>query len=388
MRSINGLPQRRRVRRGPQRSTKASELGKTNPKSLAFSAALCVLCASAVILGRRTFRVGPALALVLLGCGGAPAESAATETVAPPADAIVRTTENGPVKVAVRVWPAKPSLADSIHLRLEASAPAGVDVDAPFQEAGDDRLGRFRVVGFTRDVAQNADGSRTQQQTYTLEASTSGRHRVPPMRLEMTDARDRANPKKPEEILTDEVPLEIAPVPTEQATAPLRAAAGPLDPDVGRTSALLVAAAAVGVAGLGVGAVLLVRRERARRRGAAQRSAYDEAVAHLASLADRGAPAAERADAWFVELSAIVRRYLEQRFEIRAPELTTEEFLQVATARPELTASHRRLLMTFLERCDRVKFAGYRPDAGESIASLDAARGFVEDTRLAEAATP
>jgi hypothetical protein len=338
----------------------------------------------------RKFVVGRfVVPLVLAACGGdATNESAEIVALAPPADAIVRTTENGPVRVAVKVWPAKPSLADSIYLRLEASAPAGVNVDAPFQEAGDDRLGRFRVVGFTRDVAQNADGSRTEQQTYVLEAPTSGRQRVPPMRLEMTDARDHANPRKPEEILTDEVPLEIAPVPTEQATAALRAAAGPLDPDVGRTSALVVAAIAVGVATLGVAAAYFIRKARARRRVAAQRSAYDEAVAHLAALAGGGAPAAERADAWFVELSAIVRRYLEQRYEIRAPELTTEEFLLVATARPELTASHRRLLTTFLERCDRVKFAGYRPDAGESIASLDAARGFVEDTRLVEAATP
>ena len=83
-------------------------------------------------------------------------------------------------------------------------------------------------------------------------------------------------------------------------------------------------------------------------------------------------------------LSAIVRRYLEQRYEIRAPELTTEEFLQVAIARPELSAEHRGLLRSFLERCDRVKFAGYRPDADESLATLKAARGFVEDTRLRE----
>ena len=54
----------------------------------------------------------------------------------------------------------------------------------------------------------------------------------------------------------------------------------------------------------------------------------------------------------------------------------------VATSRPELREEHRVLLTQFLERCDRVKFAGYRPDADESLATLAAARGFVEDTRL------
>ena len=82
---------------------------------------------------------------------------------------------------------------------------------------------------------------------------------------------------------------------------------------------------------LGSGSILLMRNLRARRRVEAQRSAYDVAVTQLRSLADRGAPDADGADDWFVELSAIVRRYLEQRYEIRAPELTTEEFLLVAT---------------------------------------------------------
>jgi hypothetical protein len=143
---------------------------------------------------------------------------------------------------------------------------------------------------------------------------------------------------------------------------------------------------AIGVASLLLvlisGGILLYRALRARRRIQKQRSAYDDAVSALRALEDRGAPDSQTADAWFVELSAIVRRYLEHRYEIRAPELTTEEFLLVATARPELSGDHRGLLTSFLERCDRVKFAGYRPDAQESLATLAAARGFVEDTRL------
>jgi hypothetical protein len=77
----------------------------------------------------------------------------------------------------------------------------------------------------------------------------------------------------------------------------------------------------------------------------------------------------------------IVRRYLEDRFALRAPELTTEEFLSEARRAADLTPAHRDQLTSFLEGCDRVKFAGYRPDADESLATLRAARAFVEDTR-------
>ena len=56
-------------------------------------------------------------------------------------------------------------------------------------------------------------------------------------------------------------------------------------------------------------------------------------------------------------------KHLHMAVEIRAPELTTEEFLLVATARPELSGDHRGLLTSFRERCDRaVPRCALRPD--------------------------
>jgi hypothetical protein len=345
------------------------------------------------------------LAATLAVAGGCHDDEAADPAagaapIAPAKDALTRATEVGPVKATVKVWPAKPTLGDAIYARLEIDAPAGVAIDAPFQEAGDQRLGRFRVVAFTRDTQRKPDGGQHHEQTYTLDAPSSGRQRIPPLRFEMTDARQGQGQGqgqaqgqaqgsgsaagKPQEVLTDEVPLEIAPLPAETASAPLKAALGELDPDVGGIGWLTLLGIASVVAVAGSALALGYRALRARHRIERQRSAYDEAVARLRALEHAGPPDDTAADAWFVALSAIVRRYLEQRYEIRAPELTTEEFLLVATARPELSGDHRGLLRSFLERCDRVKFAGYRPDADESLATLKAARGFIEDTRLRE----
>jgi len=340
-----------------------------------------------------------ALAGLALAACGETSEPGAQEPAdrTPPSDAISKVTEQGPVKATVRVWPAKPTLGDPIYVRLEIESPAGISIDAPFQEAGDQRLGRFKVVAFDRDTQHKPGGGQLQAQTYTLEAYSSGRHRIPPLRLEMIDARGGAAGgsagsaggsdarSKPQELLTDEIPLDVAPVAAAAANADLKPPLGALDERVGGTSplAILVAVSLRGlVLVLGAGGLLLFLAIRARRRIQQQRSAYDEAVSALRALEERGAPDAAAADAWFVELSAIVRRYLEQRYEVRAPELTTEEFLLVATSRPELGDQHRGLLSSFLERCDRVKFAGYRPEAEESLATLAAARGFIEDTRL------
>ncbi len=321
--------------------------------------------------------------LFLVACGSS-AVTDEPKPIEPTKDAISKITENGPVKATLKVWPPKPMLGDPIYARLEIAAAAGVTVNAPFQEAGDQRLGRFRVIGFTRDQHRTSDGGQVQEQTYTLESPSSGRHRIPPLRFEMIDGRGSAS-KPAEEVLTEEIPIEIQPIKTEATDAKLAGPLGELDADVGGTPWLMILGIASAAAIAFAGGILAFRTLRARRRIEKQRSAYDEAVGKLEALEQGGPPEPDRADGWFVELSAIVRHYLESRYEIRAPDLTTEEFLLVATARPELTALHRELLTQFLERCDRVKFAGYRPDPDESLATLKAARGFVEDTRLREA---
>lgn len=328
------------------------------------------------------------LILFVIGCSGhSILDQETASKVEPSKDAITKTTENGPVKATVTVWPPKPTLGDPIYLRLDVDAPAGVSIDAPFQEAGDQRMGRFQVTGFSRDTQRKSDGGLHERQTYTLEPPTSGKHRVPPLRLEMVDARPGQGSEtgKTQEILTEEVPIDVAPVKADAVAAQLKARPGTLDENVGGPPWLWIFIGSGVLAALAIGGVATWRVLGTKRRIAAQRSAYEDAIAALAVLQKRGAPGAADADQWFVELSSIVRAYLEHRYDIRAPELTTEEFLLVAARAKELTVEHRAQLSAFLERCDRVKFAGYRPDSAESLATLDAARVFVEDTKLNEA---
>nr|MBA3540994.1 hypothetical protein [Deltaproteobacteria bacterium] len=217
----------------------------------------------------------------LAACGGA-RETTVAPAITPSKDAIVKTTENGPVKATIAVWPPKPSLGDAIYARLEITAPAGVTIEAPFQQAGDETLGRFKVVGFTRDTRHDATGGSVHEQLYTLEAPSSGRHRLPPLRLEMLDTRSSApasmgsgSATRSQEILTEEIPLEVQPIATEALGAELRPAAGQLGTTVGGMSWMLILGLASGLAVLLSGGVLGYRAYVAKRRIANQRSAYE-----------------------------------------------------------------------------------------------------------------
>jgi hypothetical protein len=76
-----------------------------------------------------------------------------------------------------------------------------------------------------------------------------------------------------------------------------------------------------------------------------------------------------------------VRRDVERVFALKAPEMTTEEFLNSLGYSEALSIAHKELLRGFLNACDLVKFAKYAPTRDEAQNVYVTARGFVEETK-------
>ncbi len=79
-------------------------------------------------------------------------------------------------------------------------------------------------------------------------------------------------------------------------------------------------------------------------------------------------------------VSDTVRWYLEERFNFRAPERTTEEFLYELQATELLTPDQKTSLGEFLQRCDLVKFARYEPAEPELRELHGSAMRLIEET--------
>ena len=343
---------------------------------------------------RRLPRSSTALAAALAACGllAACSEPAANTPV--PAQAedaaapLSAETRAGPVVAIVSLAPPSPRLGDPLVLTLTVSAEPGVTVEMP---AFGDALGRFAIVDYAPREETTEDGQALFSQRYTLQASASGRQRIPQLRVEFVDERDDINGSgderdgqraaKARELLTEELGFEVESVLPEGAVVDELRPARPMLAELQgpwwarhwpwfAVGVLLLAAAVGG---------LLVWLRRADQR--ARTTAFERAIERLERLQRRGLPGSADLDAWYVELSDIVRRYIEARFGLRAPELTTEEFLAEAGRSAELTPSHRSLLSAFLERCDRVKFARYSPGDTESHEALQLARQFLRETR-------
>jgi len=82
------------------------------------------------------------------------------------------------------------------------------------------------------------------------------------------------------------------------------------------------------------------------------------------------------------EVSNTLRLYLEERFELRAPERTTEEFLVELQNSKHLTLDQKLSLGEFLQSCDLVKFARHEPTETNLRELHDAALRLVDETQF------
>jgi Domain of unknown function (DUF4381) len=79
-----------------------------------------------------------------------------------------------------------------------------------------------------------------------------------------------------------------------------------------------------------------------------------------------------------IEVSGIVREYIESRFRVMAAHRTTDEFLHhLLESADSSLETHRDLLADFLQSCDLAKFGGWKLPELNMQAMLQGARRFV-----------
>lgn len=107
---------------------------------------------------------------------------------------------------------------------------------------------------------------------------------------------------------------------------------------------------------------------------------YEAALQALEQLKDKKLWQNGMQDEYFVELTAILRTYLDKRFHVSAPEMTTEQFLQAAASDGRLTA-YEAELRRLLELADFVKFARGQSLPQENNEAFDIVHDFVMHTK-------
>ncbi|MCD6163339.1 MAG: hypothetical protein J7K40_13145 [candidate division Zixibacteria bacterium] len=110
---------------------------------------------------------------------------------------------------------------------------------------------------------------------------------------------------------------------------------------------------------------------------------YDIAIRNLIQLKDKNLPAKGKIKQYYIELSDIIRQYIQGRFDIIAVEATTYE-LKRKLKHPELPRDKSAAVLSFLNRSDMVKFAKHLPDSNIIDEDYDMVKDFTIATKPAE----
>lgn len=278
----------------------------------------------------------------------------------------------GRVSLTAQARPTVVTVGDRILYRLAVVAPESATVSFP--PVGG-TMGEFSVVGRGQASAGEAvDGLREHSILYRLAVYGTGDTFIPPVKVVL-----REGEGDPVELGSGAIAVRVESV-LDDDPKDIKDIKPPIGiPYVTGKAYLWLLLAAAGAA---LAAVILVRRARRKARPEAPAPpphvcAYEELRRILAmDLIARG-----RVKEYYIRLSGTLRRYVEGRFGLRAPERTTEEFLEEARLSGRLDAGARTLVGDFLEQCDRVKFARYSPGAEECEKAYRSATRFVDETK-------
>ncbi len=259
-------------------------------------------------------------------------------------------------------------IGDAVKVQLSVDHPAGARVEWPTVADGK------RLV--VKDQATAANGATSSVSRWTLMSYELGSHSLWSGTVAIVSSDGtRSERRLPEASITVDSILPVEGDAFRPAKGLVRWPRPPM------TRALLMIAAISLLALLLAWAVRLWLRRRTRAESRPVPPApHERALRALQDLERRTAFPDADPELFFVEVSSIVRTYLEDRFSLRAPEQTTEEFIRAAASSAVLRLEHQHLVEAFLVECDLVKFARYRPGADRMRAALEAAYRLVRET--------
>jgi len=287
--------------------------------------------------------------------------------------------ERGPATVHVRLDKTKLSIADTVLLQFEATLQSGYKIEMP---KVDKVLESFGIVDWD-NLGEKLDAKNNVVTTYQyrLEPFLSGNYEIPAFTFGFRDTND---PNARHELSSEPIAVEVTSLLGDQrAKLVIEDIEGVVEMPRPARRWWLWALAALAVAAIPTGALLL-RGKRARQLVRIFKPAHEVAYARLRALVALNLIEQGRVKEFYERISGILRHYIEDRFDLHAPEQTTEEFLGELRSAQVFASSDKQVLEEFLTHCDLVKFARHEPTSEQVQRMFDLVKDFIERTKSDE----
>ena len=315
------------------------------------------------------FAADPSLPAASVLLAAAPTAQAGTA-----GSALEQTFGRDGVQLVLRAEPGAVSDLDGVEITLTLTHPDTLEVRLP--EDFTDRLDGLVLEGSYESEPLTAGGT-TRRELHLRARPVPGapRLRIAPFPVRWTDpggGGERWFPTHGVELARRSVLAEgeAAPEGIVENLRPVRVHRSFRDIVRAARRGALVAAALAGLLAL---ALWIRRRVRIARMAPRER-----ALLELEALLARHLPERGEHKRFYVELTHVVRRYIERRHAIRAPRQTTEEFLRAAAESGRFPPETLSRLRAFLESADLVKFAGVAASDETARAAVASARAYLE----------
>lgn len=288
--------------------------------------------------------------------------------------------QRGPLTAHVRIDKAKITIAQTLLLELEAAIEPGYEVRMP---KVDKVLENFGIVDWDNlgdKLDENNNVVRRYQ--YRLEPFLSGTFPMPAFMFEFYDVNSPEDKKY--ELTTEPIDIEVTSLLGEQrAELKIADIEGVVEMPAQASFWWVWILCIVTIAVAGV-TWFYIRRKGTEEIIRIFKPAHEIAYNRLRDLVKQDLVKAGRIKEFYEKLSDILRHYIEHRFNLRAPERTTEEFLAELPATNVLPQSDQDSLAEFLKHCDLVKFAKYNPTTEQIQRTFDLVKNFIETTKSEE----
>lgn len=319
-----------------------------------------------------TFRSIHLLTLLVftIGCGTSDTGSVDESTAKPVRSETIR----GPVTFVVEVAPGEVRLSDEPSLTLTVLSEPGILVTMPpFGES----VGEFLIRDYHEPPPAIEADREVIRQVYTLEPTQAGTLTIDPITVRFQDNRADGGGQE-YSVESEALNVDVGTVVGEAAPSleDLKPSTGPVElPASGPPIWVWIAASLIVLALLAV--IWLRRRRHDQSRAEQVLTPRQLAQRELNQIVSRRLDETDL-KVFYVEVTGVVRRYIERTTGVRAAEQTTEEFLREILTGTFFLQEEQSRLRQFLESADLVKFAGHRPAPEDVRASIKRAREFIQ----------
>ncbi len=281
----------------------------------------------------------------------------------------------GPIHFTLKVSHKEITIAQSIQLVIEARISEEYDVEMP--QLGE-KLQEFFIKGYESNPPRLLpDNVVLWHKSYKLEPFLSGEYKIPGIKLFFWK-KNKAEQKH--EVESEECTIKVTSlIPEKSGPLNIRESTAPLEIENPTPWLLPVAAGWIALSFVIFGVILWYKKD--IRKSVPVILAHEFAFDQIERLIEENYIERGMFKHFYQGISEILRTYIENRFSLRAPERTTEEFLQELRENDVLEDAYKKILKEFLEHCDLVKFAAYQPQNEEIQKTFDTCKNFIQTTK-------